>query len=256
MDATARYLSRRWKALGDADAVFCRPWTEIDEPTARSRIDPAGRLGDLGSKDVLCLASGGGQQSIAFAILGARVTVLDLDEGQLERDRNVARGRGIEITTRRGDMRELPFEDDSFDVVWQPYSINFVPEIDRVIDEVARVLRLKGAYVLMTTNPFALGLGTRDWNGEGFVVRRPYIDGASYEFTDEDWVAEGIEEVPPPREYLHTLGGIVHQLTVAGFRIRSLDEATGSTAADPGSWEHLKATVPPWLTFWCTLEDA
>ena len=40
--------------------------------------------------DVLCLAAGGGQQSVAFALLGANVTVFDLSETQLEHDRLAA----------------------------------------------------------------------------------------------------------------------------------------------------------------------
>ena len=40
---------------------------------------------------VLCLACGGGQQSVALALLNANVTVFDLSEGQLDRD-------GAEIT--------------------------------------------------------------------------------------------------------------------------------------------------------------
>ena len=41
----------------------------------------------IAGKGVLCLAGGGGQQSAAFALLGAKVTVLDFSETQLERDK-------------------------------------------------------------------------------------------------------------------------------------------------------------------------
>lgn len=40
-------------------------------------IYPAGLLADIDGKDVLCLASGGGQQSAVFSLLGAKVTVVD-----------------------------------------------------------------------------------------------------------------------------------------------------------------------------------
>ena len=52
----------------------------LDEQSARAYVDSAGLLGDLHDREVLCLAGGGGQQSAAFANLGARVTVLDLTE--------------------------------------------------------------------------------------------------------------------------------------------------------------------------------
>jgi 2-polyprenyl-3-methyl-5-hydroxy-6-metoxy-1,4-benzoquinol methylase len=50
-------------------------------------LDPEGRLGDVASKDALCLACSGGKQSSAFALLEANVTVFDLSEPQLNRDR-------------------------------------------------------------------------------------------------------------------------------------------------------------------------
>jgi ubiquinone/menaquinone biosynthesis C-methylase UbiE len=253
MDDVARYLEARWKALGDARAVYCRPWTDIDATTARSRLDPEHRLGDLEGKDVLCLAGGGGQQSVAFAVLGANVTVLDLDEAQLRRDREVADRRHLAIVTQRGDMRDLPFEAASFDVVWHVYSINFVPQIDRVIAGVARVLRPGGMYVFNTANPFAIGIGTHDWNGDGYVLRHPYVDGAVYEYRDEAWVADTSTEVLPPQDYLHSLGTIVRLLADEGFMLVRVDEETGPGDGVPGSWDHLRATIPPWLTFWSVL---
>jgi SAM-dependent methyltransferase len=254
MDDVARYLQARWKALGEVDAVFCRPWTDIDARTARSRLDPHDRLGNLVGKDVLCLAGGGGQQSIAFALLGANVTVLDLDPGQLRRDEKLAQERGLDIATQQGDMRDLPFAADVFDVVWQPYSINFAPEIDRVIAEVARVSRPRARYTLMVANPFAVGIGTADWTGEGYVVKRPYADSAVVEYRDEDWVHDGDAEVPAPRDHLHSLSTIVGLLADAGFRIWRVDEATGRGNGGPGSWDHLRSIIPPWLTFWAVLE--
>ena len=129
MDEAARYNIERWRALNEANALFTRPALELDAAAARQRVDPAGRLGDLGGKPVLCLAGGGGQQSAAFALLGARVTVVDLSEAQLQRDREAAAHYGVQIDTVQGDMRDLShFADATFDVVWQPYALNFVPD--------------------------------------------------------------------------------------------------------------------------------
>jgi hypothetical protein len=69
MDELTKYNIARWKALVDANALFTRPALNLDPISARERLDPEGRLGDIAGKDVLCLACGGGQQSIAFALL-------------------------------------------------------------------------------------------------------------------------------------------------------------------------------------------
>ena len=85
-------------------------------------------------KSVLCLAGGDGQQSAAFGLLGAKVSVVDFSEAQLEKDREVAVHYGLVIDTVEGDMRDLShFADDSFDVVYHSYSINFVPDADTVL---------------------------------------------------------------------------------------------------------------------------
>ena len=51
-------------------------------------------------------------------------------------------------------MRDLSrFADNSFDLVWQPYSINFVPDAPQVIAEVGRVLHPGGFYNLDFRTP-------------------------------------------------------------------------------------------------------
>ena len=62
---------------------------------------------DLSGIDLLCLASGGGQQGPVLAAAGARVTVLDNSPRQLDSDRAVAERDGLELRTVLGDMRDL-----------------------------------------------------------------------------------------------------------------------------------------------------
>ena len=117
MDEIARYNKDRWEELAEANVEFSRPYLDLDPPRARECVDPHGMIGEVDGKDVLCLASGGGQQSAAFGVLGANVTVLDLSETQLQRDRQAAAHHGRRIETVQGDMRDLSrFGDASFDV--------------------------------------------------------------------------------------------------------------------------------------------
>lgn len=55
-------------------------------------------FGDLKDRRVLGLAAGGGQQMPIFAALGAKCTVLDYSEKQLESERMVAQREGYDIT--------------------------------------------------------------------------------------------------------------------------------------------------------------
>src|SRR5262245_32041791 len=159
MDDIARYNIDRWRALARAGAIFTQPDFDLDKYSARDRLDPLGKLGDVAGKEVLCLACGGGQQSIAFALLGANVTVADLSEEQLQRDADAAARYELKLNLLQMDMRDLSsLNESSFEVVWHGYSLNFVPGVCEVFLQVARVLRPGGIYRLNCANPAFMGI--------------------------------------------------------------------------------------------------
>ena len=257
MDSVAQYNIERWTALVRHHAIFTRPALELDASTARSLVDPKEKLGDLSGRHVLCLASGGGQQSMAFALLGAIVTVVDLSAAQLEQDRLAAAHHKVDIQTVEADMRDLSrLEPSTFDLVYQPYSINFVPDPTIVFGEVARVLRTGGFYSLQCANPCFAGLVAEDWDGQGYPLRLPYVQGEPVEYKDEPWVFRGEmpnEVIHRPREYRHTLGTLVNGLISHGFLLLSLEEeylGDPDFQAAPGTTEHFTAVAPPWLRFY------
>jgi len=259
MDEIARYNRERWKALVDANALFTRPALSLDPASARGMVDTEGRLGSVAGKDVLCLACGGGQQSAAFALLGARVTVFDLSEDQLRRDQEAATHYCVAIRTRQGDMRDLScFEAGAFDIVYHGYSLGFVPDARAVFQQVARVLRTGGLYHFNCANPFFLGLSEKDWDGEGYELKHPYIDGTEVTYEDQDWVydrSKSDARIPPTREYRHTLSTLFSGLVEQGFVVLHISDYSGfhpDWKAEPGTWDHLVSVAPPWLSFWAT----
>lgn len=93
-------------------------------PTPREWFPP------LPGAEVLCLASGGGQQSPVLAAAGARVTVLDNSPSQLEQDRRVAEREGLALRLVEGDMADLSvFTDSSFDLIFHPVSNVFAADV-------------------------------------------------------------------------------------------------------------------------------
>lgn len=257
MDPIAEYNRQRWVALVRANAIFTRPLLDLDEVAARTLVDPEGRLGDVYGKRVLCLASGGGQQSVAFALLGAQVTVVDLCAEQLERDRAAAEHYGLVLELVQADMRDLSvLPATAFDLVYHPYSINFVPDARVVFRQVARRLHDGGLYHFDCANPCFAGLLLQDWDGKGYPLRRPYVDGAEVHYIDESWVFGGEPPVDPindPREYKHTLGTLINGLIEQGFVIQGVVEQSlcqPDITAVPGSMEHFMAIAPLILRFW------
>jgi SAM-dependent methyltransferase len=259
-DDVYRYNEARWEALVATNALFTRPNLDLDVTKAQEYLDLK-RLGlpsDLTGREVLCLAGGGGQQSAAFALLGANVTVLDISAGQLSRDLAAAEHYDVDIQTVQGDMRDLSaLNGSSFDLVWHPYSLTFVPDSRLVFSEVAKVIDSGGHYYLMCANPCFSGLTHHAWNGEGYLLRQPYTDEAVTSYPDQDWVYDqsaDAELIRQPVEYRQTLSRIVNGLIGEGFTLKFLSEVRSvedpdAPAPQPGSWEHFTSVAPPWLEF-------
>jgi SAM-dependent methyltransferase len=117
-------------------------WSIVLTPTIPV---PADWFPNLSELDVLGLACGGGQQMPLFAAAGARCTVLDYSERQLETERMVAAREGYDIEIVRADMsKPLPFADASFDVIVHPVSNCYIREVEPVWRECYRILRPGG----------------------------------------------------------------------------------------------------------------
>lgn len=129
--------------------------------------------------EVLCLASGGGQQGPVLAAAGARVTVLDASAAQLAQDRLVAQREGLPLALEQGDMADLSrFADASFDLVFHPVSNCFARDVTAVWREVARVLRPGGVLLAGLLNPdmFIFDLDAADRGELHAVNALPYSD--------------------------------------------------------------------------------
>ena len=114
-----------------------------------------------------------------------------------------------------------------------------------------------GLYHLHFANPFLSGLTAGDWDGQGYSLKHPYVDGAEITYQDQDWVYNRSENsgeaIPPPREYRHTLSTIINGLVAHGFVICHLSDTTGmhpDLQAESGTWDHFNAFAPPWLAVW------
>ncbi len=159
---------------------------------------------DLHGVDVLCLASGGGQQGPVLAAAGARVTVYDNSPRQLAQDRLVAEREGLTLTTVEGDMRALTaLAAERFDLIVHPVSNLFVPEVRPVWAEAARVLRPGGALLAGWMNPamFLFDYPAAE-RGELRVQHTlPYSDLGS--LTPE--LLQSLLDAQVPLEWSHTL---------------------------------------------------
>ncbi len=248
-DSIARKNQRRWEWAVEKKAGCTVPWLDLDRSMlrdytagkrgvpghVRENMYPASVLEGLEGKDVLCLASGGGQQSAVFALLGARVTVLDLTEGQLEGDRSAARHYGYEVRTVQGDMRDLScLNAESFDLVFQGNCMAWVPDVREVCSGVARVLRPRAAYRVDFSNPATEFVEISSWDGESYRISVPYAETRMIERVGEE-AKESIQ-------FRHHMADIFGGLIDAGFTILQVQDSphyfADNSSAQPGSWRH------------------
>jgi SAM-dependent methyltransferase len=178
---------------------------------------------ELAGAEVLCLASGGGQQGPVLAAAGAAVTVFDNSPGQLSRDEEVAAREGLAIRTVLGDMRDLGiFPDASFDVVFNPVSNVFCPDLAPVWRECFRVLRPAGTLLTGFMNPdvFIFDVAALD-EREEFVVRHP----VPFSTLDLSAAERSQAYGDGPIEYSHSLTEQIGGQLAAGFVLTHLVEA-------------------------------
>ncbi|WP_175507301.1 class I SAM-dependent methyltransferase [Nocardioides alpinus] len=132
-----------------------------------------------GDSDVLEVGCGTGVMAERISALsGVTLVVIDHSDASVE----LAEARGIDA--RWADICYLPFEDDTFDVVYAGAMLHEVRDIERAVAEVRRVLRPGGTFVAVTdvddgSANEGRGKGARranprfsSENGEGKLARR------------------------------------------------------------------------------------
>ena len=179
---------------------------------------------EMNGLEILCLASGGGQQGPTFAAAGARVTVLDNSPAQLAQDAAVAEREGLDLQTFEGDMADLSrFRDESFDLVFHPVSNLFAPDVRPVWREAFRVLRRGGLLLAGFLNPALFIFGSEETEGhERLEVRYslPYSDLEHLAPAERERLLAAGE----PFEFGHTLEDQLGGQLGAGFHLTGLYE--------------------------------
>lgn len=213
----------RWTIPVDADTIARAKngdWSILLTPTRPVPRDwfPA----TLTGTDVLCLASGGGQQAPVLAAAGATVTVLDNSPAQLAQDRRVAEREGLNIRIEEGGMADLTrFAYESFDLIVHPCSNCFVPDIRPVWREAFRVLRPGGTLLSGFTNPVRYLFDEREEERGNLVIRHqiPYSDLTSLNDDEREQVMKS-----RPLEFGHSLEDQIAGQLAAGFLLTGFYE--------------------------------
>lgn len=120
-------------------------WALLQEPQHNPLFEAMLDAANVGKDTyILDAGCGGGSASLLASERGAKVSGLDAAEGLI----NVARTRVPSVDFRVGDIQELPYEDDSFDAVIAPNSIQYAEDTVAALRELGRVCKLTGRVVV------------------------------------------------------------------------------------------------------------
>lgn len=199
-------------------------------------------LGDVAGKDVLEVGCGGAQFGITLAKRGARVTGIDMSAAQLRHARRHTRLAGVDYRIEHGDAEDLSrFPDASFDIVVSDFAVGFM-DLDRLLPEVARVLRAGGFCAFSWSSPV---LECMTDNGEPPALKfvRSYFDRAPF--------VEGGKD--PTWEFKRTYGDWLRAFVRAGLTVEDLIEPQtprGGTHTDFPGFRWQRTHVTPGTVIW------
>jgi ubiquinone/menaquinone biosynthesis C-methylase UbiE len=155
-DVNTRYHDA---AADEYDAKWGIDFGATGQQQVRAKLAKA--LGGLNGRafgDGLEIGSGTGYFSLNLLQLGVirRLTATDISPGMLQRLAATADSLGVEVETVETEAETLPFEDESFDIVFGHAVLHHIPDLHRAFAEFRRVLR-PGGVVAFAGEPSRYG---------------------------------------------------------------------------------------------------
>lgn len=173
----AAYRVRRMRDDPSAFPYGRRRWTEFPRPfVTRARLREM--LALAGNEKVLEVGPGTGYYALRVAgwlTPGGTLEILDIQPQMLAHTMRGAREMGVgNVIPSEGDARELPYPDDAFDAAYLVATLGEIPDRERALAELRRVLKPDGRLVV--------GEGQPDPHMVGLRTLRGLAEGAGFAF--------------------------------------------------------------------------
>ena len=130
-------VSNRWNKI--RYRFYAPVYDLVAQPLERGRKRAIERLDPQPGDRILILGSGTGMD-LEYFPPGVEVTAIDVTPAMVRRTEARAESLGLDIDTRVGDARSLPFDDGTFDAVVLHLILSVIPDPKAVVSETARVL--------------------------------------------------------------------------------------------------------------------
>ena len=205
------YLAEHGTDIGEVDFLWCPEG--LREADARLLGDAA----DLVGRRVLEVGCGSAPCARWLATQGAEPVGLDLSGGMLHHAAAQDAATGVAVPLVQAGAERLPFLDGAFDLACSAFgAVPFVAEPERVMREVARVLRPGGRWVFAVTHPMRW-MFSDDPGPDGLVVTQSYFDRTPYVEIDAAGAATYVE-------HHRTLGDRIRDIVAAGLVLEDVVE--------------------------------
>jgi SAM-dependent methyltransferase len=232
------YLAEHGRDIGDADFVWC--------PEGLREAD-ARLLGDVTDKRVLEVGCGSAPCARWLAAQGAHPVALDLSAAMLRHAAALGAATRLVVPLVQAGAERLPFTDASFDAACSAFgAVPFVAEPERVMREVARVLRPGGRWVFAVNHPMRW-MFSDDPGPDGLTVQQSYFDRTPYVEIDAAGNATYVE-------HHRTLGDRVRDIVSAGLVLDDLVEPEWPEDRETvwGQWSPLRGRLFPGTAIFVT----
>ncbi len=231
--------------MAESQSRFATPVRAEELRNPLAVVDGCGWLGDsIKGRSVLCLAAGGGRQSALYAAAGAAVTVVDISPEMLRLDREVAAAHGLDVRTVEASMEDLSMlPERGFDIVIQPVSTCYVPDVAEVYRQVARVIVPQGRYISQHKQPTSLQLVDQP-SSAGYLLDKTYYCRGPLPVS----LAHSRVRESGTLEHLHRWEELIGHMCRAGFVIEDLLEPCHAQPdAALGTFGHRSQYVAPYV---------
>jgi len=237
---------RAWDERARRGQRFALPASDTDFDDPMKTLDGPGWLGEVRGKRILCLGAGGGRHGPLLASLGAHVTVVDISPAMLKLDDEVAAARSLQVETLVASIDDLSaLPDAEFEIILQPVSTCYVPDINLAYREAARVLKPNGIYSSRHKQPTNLQTGLIP-TPEGFCLEDSYYLKGPLSPAQQP----GPHREAGALEFLHRWDDLLGGLCRAGFVLEDvLEPKFGDPSAKPGSFEYRGHYIAPYIQF-------
>ncbi|MGI9016282.1 MAG: class I SAM-dependent methyltransferase [Euzebya sp.] len=109
-----------------------------------------------GTGTTLDVGCGAGQMALAMHQRGYATSAVDVSEGMVEATRATFARADAEADVQQADMRELPYDDNTFDWVTGLGAIEYLTDPGEAVSEFARVAKPGGHIIVTSPNPYRM----------------------------------------------------------------------------------------------------